>query len=175
MKKALFIIVAFCICPAVFSQETATVKIEPKNEIKLNLGMFLALYPEISYERILGDDLGFGVSAAVSLDDDSENIFQITPYFRFYFGGKPTRSFFIEANMGLVGFKEENYSYYYDYSSSQSYDYSEKNVVDFGLGVAIGYKYINRKGFTGEIYAGVGRTFDDRAYPRLGITIGKQF
>jgi hypothetical protein len=170
MKKALFIVLAFCICPAVFSQETETVKAAPVNEVKLNIGMFLALYPEISYERSIGEDLGFGVSAAVSLDDDSENTFQITPYFRFYFGNQPVRSFFIEANMGLVGFRE----YEYDYSSYYSYA-SEKTVVDFGLGLALGYKYINRNGFTGEIYAGVGRTFEDRVYPRLGINIGKQF
>jgi hypothetical protein len=172
MKKVLLILMAFCVFPAVFSQETA--KVEPKNELKLNLFNFLLLYPEISYERILADDLGVGVSAAFSLDNDIETNFQITPYFRFYFGSKPAKTFFIEANMALVGFKEYDYDYLYPY-----YDYleKEKNSVDFGLGLALGYKYYNRKGFTGEIYAGLGRTFSDydRFYPRVGITIGKQF
>jgi hypothetical protein len=173
MKKALFIVAAFCICHTVFSQETE-INVKPKNEVKLNLATFLALYPEISYERSIADDLGFGVAAAVSFDDDATNIFQITPYFRFYFGGKPSRSFFIEANMGLAGFKEKYYSGSY-YSDSYYSSYSKTNVVDFGLGFALGYKYYNRSGFTGEVYAGVGRTFEDRTYPRLGISVGKLF
>jgi hypothetical protein len=90
----------------------------------------------------------------------------LTPYFRFYFGSKPHKTFFIEANAALISCEEDEY---YEYSSRQT------NVLDFGLGFSVGYKFFNRKGFTGELYLGVGRTFGDRAYPRVGIALGKQF
>ena len=170
MKKVLFIVAVFCMPFVVFSQETEKVKTEPVNEVKLNLATTVFIfYPEISYERSLTKDLGLGVAAAVALKNDILYNFQITPYFRFYFGSKPVRSFFIEANAALVGLDD---AYFSDFLNS---DRDRQNVTDFGLGLAVGYKFINNRGFIGEIYSGVGRTFGDRAYPRLGISVGKQF
>ena len=165
MKKGLFIAVALCMCcHVVFSQETEKVKTEPVNEIKFNLLTCLALYPEISYERSLTEDFGLGLAIAVSLYDDIiPYSFQMTPYFRFYFVNNPVKAFFIEMNAALVSSKD----YYYDGAN--------QNVADFGLGLALGYKVFNRKGLIGEFYLGLGRTFGDRAYPRLGVSIGKQF
>ncbi len=45
-----------------------------------------------------------------------------------------------------------------------------------GLGIAIGWKYLSRNNWIGEIYLGGGRDFiNDGGYPRLGISIGKRF
>jgi hypothetical protein len=171
MKKLLFITVALCMCIVAFSQETEVMKAKPKYEVKLNLTNTLALFPEISFEHSLKDDLGIGMSLAVSLNGGPYNL-QLTPYFRIYFGNKPTKAFFIEANAAFVTFEKDIYEYYDDWPYSS---YKSENAVDFGLGLAVGYKLFNKKGFTGEIYTGLGRTFENRIYPRVGISLGKQF
>ena len=171
MKKTLLTLAVLCMCHAVFSQEAEKVKKEPLNEIRLNLATTVfALYPEINYERSLTEELGLGIAAAVSLNgksfDELYN-FQLTPFFRFYFGRKPFKLFFIEANAALVNFR----NYYYE----SVYSGRNKTITEFGLGLAIGYKFFNRSNFTGEIYTGVGRTLGDYFYPRIGISIGKLF
>ncbi|MDR1583223.1 MAG: hypothetical protein LBS55_08210 [Prevotellaceae bacterium] len=177
MKKVLCTVAALCMWLAAFSQETETVTTAPQYEIKLNLINTLILFPEISFEYHLKDDLGMGLALATSLNGGEPYNVQLTPYFRFYFGNKPAKMFFIEANAALVGLQDD--TYYYDYSHDDpSYldvQYRNQTVTDFGLGFAVGYKFFNKKGFTGEIYGGMGRTFGDRAYPRVGICIGKQF
>ena len=164
-------LVALCICHAIFSQETKDGKTEAKNEVKLNLLMTVLKIPEISYERILSNNLGLGLSAGFSFDNDALDInYQIIPYGRFYFGRKHGSGFFIEANAALVGFKEE---YYVNYT----YEYRTRDVTGFGVGFAIGGKFINNNDFIGEFFLGCGNTFskNDYIYPRIGVSIGKQF
>ena len=169
MKKVLFIVAALSMCQAVFSQETEKVKTKATNEIKLNLLMTVLSFPEITYERIWGDNVGLGLSVGFPIESSDTN-FRILPYGRFYFGESSTKSFFIEANTAIIG--HEKYYYDYDYYNSKT-----QNTTDFGLGVAFGYKYINSKGLVGELHLGIGRAFGsyDQMYPRLGISIGKQF
>jgi len=156
MKKVLLVVVVvFCTCHVVFAQETG------KNEVKLNLLSTAAfLYPEVTYERLLARDMGLGVSTAISLKGSSYYIFQLTPYFRGYFGKNPHANFFIEANMALTGIR----------SAKQ-----QRHVADFGVGVAAGWRYLSSSGLVGEVYMGGGRTIDDRFYPRFGVSIGKRF
>jgi len=170
MKKVWLTIALFCVCFSMFSQETEKIKSEAKNEIKVNLLMTLFSFPDISYERILGNSFGFGLSAGIPIENDFDTKYRILPYSRFYFGESLIKSFFIEANIGIEGYKK------YSYSWSENYSHSEtKNALDLGIGVAVGYKYVNSKDFIGELFLGVGRTSNDRAYPRVGISIGKQF
>ncbi|MDR2683690.1 MAG: PorT family protein [Dysgonamonadaceae bacterium] len=174
MKKAFLITATLCLCTVAFAQETA--KAGSRYEIKVNLTNALALFPEVGFEYTLKDDLGLGLSLATALDNDLSYSVQFTPYFRFYFGSKPAKTFFIEANAALLGFREDSYSISYDgYSTSVYSNSRKKTVTDFGLGFAVGYKFFNKKNFTGEIYGGLGRTFADRVYPRVGIAVGKQF
>ena len=164
MKKVGFIIIALCLCNAVFSQETA----DAKNEIKVNLFMTVLSFPDISYERVWGNNFGLGLSIGFPLESNNTN-FRILPYTRFYFGESLTKSFFIEANAAFESYKEYNYS---------SYMLKTQNDLSFGLGVSFGYKYVNLKGLIGELFLGLGRTFDSentRIYPRVGISLGKQF
>ena len=63
--------------------------------------------------------------------------------------------------------------------------YNKENYFDMALGLAVGRKWINRKGFTLETLLGVGRNlfFDEEsdssdrtaASARLNISIGKRF
>jgi hypothetical protein len=168
MKKTLFILLALYIsCHTVFSQ----VKEKATNEIKVNLLMTLFSFPDISYERVWGNNVGAGISLGFPLES-SDTKFRILPYGRFYFGESLMKSFFIEGNMAIEGHKEYQLAY-----TSSSYYTSTTTNTNIGLGVAFGYKYINRKGLLGEIFLGLGRTFNDNYnfYPRCGISIGKVF
>lgn len=176
MKKILIIIIALSVCFAAFSQEVEHKKSTASNELRLNVLTTVALFPEITYERCFANDFGVGLSAAVALGGDIDvgnevYTYQITPFFRFYFGSKPSSGFFIETNMSLIGLKYTYTIFYPSYYYSPGYSYSD-NTAAFGLGFSVGYKYFNTRNLVGELYAGVGRTFGDMAYPRVGISLG---
>jgi hypothetical protein len=177
MKKILCVIAMLCIFHVAFSQETESIKQETENtkivsanELRLNLLTTIFLFPEITYELCFDNDFGIGLSAALSLNKtvvgENEYLFQITPFFRFYFGSKPSSGFFIETNMALIGFEYANYS---------SYERQKRTVTDFGLGFSMGYKYFNTRNLIGELYLGLGRTIESYAYPRIGISLGVRF
>jgi hypothetical protein len=153
------------------------------NELKINLLFSVIGMPEITYERILKDNMGVGLSAFVGLDNDIDYTYGITPYFRVYFGQKKASGFFIEGNASVIG--NRSYHYIPSYSNYYPPNPSELQVkvteTSFGLGAAAGGKFLTRNGFLGEAYLGVGRLLGERhsysgeAYPRIGITIGKRF
>lgn len=156
------------------------------NEIKINLLYSVLAIPEITYERIIEDNMGAGISLAIGAT--SENVFGskinyiITPHYRLYFGNKKANGFFIEGNAGIISYKEFDYSSlpYTSYPTGYNYTLHKENYTDFGLGAAAGAKFLTRNGFLGEAYLGVGRVFGGKsqsleAYPRLGLTIGKRF
>jgi len=154
-KRVLFIIVGLCICSPCFSQLSQT----ERNEVKVNVAMTLIKYPEISYERFLGNRLGAGLSVGIPLKrNDWDMRFLILPYGRFYFwesdeegaiqwrqrsyihGTLTDRSFphtvsclFVEINAGIYGKNEDS-----DIITSRH------TATKFGLGFAIGYKILRQ-------------------------------
>jgi hypothetical protein len=169
MKK----IIAF-VLPVLFSGHFAFAQDKNEqdilnNEIKLNVGATAFLYPEINYERILSDDSGLGIGVLFSLINDEDVKYLITPFYRFYFGRHRAQAFFVEVNAGLKGSKEE------EYSMNGGYFY-KKSHVNFGLGAAMGGKFIiPRKRIICEFYLGGGRMGSSDLYPRVGISVGKRF
>ncbi len=151
------------------------------NELKLNLLMTIIGAPEITYERLIGDNMGLGLTAGVSIsEDDVDYKYIIMPHYRLYFGGKKANGFFIEGNAALMGNRDYTQLYYTDYyPSGGMHSRNWETKTQFGLGAAAGAKFLTRNGFLGEVYTGVGRVFGSRrlieAYPRVGITIGKRF
>jgi hypothetical protein len=153
------------------------------NELRINLLMSISGLPELTYERYIADNMGVGLSAAISLDkfENQSTRSIILPYYRVYFGSKKASGFFIEGNMAVVGQKELYNTYdYYSYSNYSYYSssYSTKSTTNFGLGAAVGAKFLTRNNFLGEVYLGVGRLFGESilsAYPRVGISLGKRF
>ena len=184
----LFLVVAFCFIGTVaFSQMR-----HYRNEIKLNILTSCLLHPEINYERVISDYFeypdyyGFGFSATASLiapeslDPESDfadfakmmakicGNYQIAPYFRFYFskfdeffyhvGLKRPNLFFIETNLAVIGYEDR---------------------TSFGLGLAVGKKFINSMNYAAEIYFGGGAGTSDfkgiDVYLRFGINLGKRF
>lgn len=153
-----------------------------KNELKINLLFSIAGMPEISYERILADNMGLGISAFVNIETDNDYKYGFIPHWRLYFGQKKAGGFFIEGNAVFVGVKENRYdvypAIYPPYTNPQP---PLHTYAKFGLGAAVGAKFLTRNGFLGELYTGVGRLFGNNsrttveAYPRVGITLGKRF
>ncbi|MDT4872512.1 hypothetical protein FQZ97_1076980 [compost metagenome] len=187
MKKLLFIaLILICFLPA-FAQKTDTLRTTIQkeaealghggnNELKFNLAMAIAGMPEISYERLLEDNMGLGVSVMAGLDKDSEYNFSLTPHFRLYFGQKKANGFFIEGNATVVDFSDRSM----DYITLKD-DIRYKSYTKFGFGAAAGAKFLTRNGFLGEIYMGASRLFgvssasSYEVISRAGITIGKRF
>jgi len=193
MKKLLLMGLLIASSFASFAQEADTIKKAIQkdaesighggvNEIKFNLLYAILGMPEVSYERILADNMGVGASLFVGLDDKVDYKFGFTPHFRVYFGTQKANGFFIEANATVL--TTNGYDYYEGSYSSQSgtkINYIEQNSTNFGMGASVGRKFLTRNGFLGEAFLGVGRLFGNRtpyvseAYPRLGITLGKRF
>src|SRR5687768_7683065 len=64
------------------------------NEIKLNLLYTVIGIPEISYERLLKDNMGVGLSIFAAIDNKQDYSFAAIPHFRVYFGAKKAAGFF---------------------------------------------------------------------------------
>lgn len=180
-----FLITAIAVCSFLITNAQEDDSDGPVNrreigctELKFNMGTALFELIEVSYERILNNDMGVGLSASYSFDEFSDLKGMILPYFRFYPSeSRRAKGFFLEANTGLI-FSE---ALYYDYSSPNfNYGQSQyENRVGFGLGVAAGGKFISKRGLFGEVVGGIGREFNDETildfYPRVGINFGYRF
>ena len=176
MKKLLALL-----CLMVFNsgycqmKETASFN---KNEIKGN-ALFLVLGAvEVTYEHLLNEDSGFGVSLFFANKEDFDTNFSLTPYYRAYFGEKPAAGFFVEAfSMVSTG---ENGSYTgYDYNTDTSYYVEGEKYTDFALGFGLGSKWIHSRGFTFEINGGICRNLLGSNSPEIAgrgaITLGYRF
>lgn len=189
MKNFLFVVLILGFVQMGFAQDELSEEEEAQlrteeldqtgnHEIKFNLGMAVVGIPEVSYEYFIEDNMGVGISAAIALVNPDEITLRgiITPYYRLYFGKKKAAGFFIEGNAAIAHYEDDYYDYYWD--GEGSYEYEENKFTDFGFGLAVGFKLLARNGFSGEIYAGGGRLFNDesiQAFPRLGVSLGKRF
>jgi len=154
-------------------------------EFKLDF-LDLLVFPALSvgYEKINNSSTAFGTTLFINLggeDSDWNDNLAITPYYRFYF--------LQSEDYGGYGVFAEVFTKFafgdaevYNLTSST---YNEENYFDMALGLAVGRKWINRKGFTLETLFGIGRNlfFDEEsdsgdrsaASARLNISIGKRF
>ena len=154
-------------------------------EFKLDF-LDLLVFPALSvgYEKINDSSTGFGTTLFINLggeDSDWNDNLAITPYYRFYF--------LQSEDYGGYGVFAEVFTKFAfgdaDVYNENSLTYNNENYFDMALGLAVGRKWINRKGFTLETLFGVGRNlfFDEEsdsgdrsaASARLNISIGKRF
>jgi hypothetical protein len=170
-----------------YSQENQTTSLK-KNELKINAVMLLAGAFEVTYERLLDNESGVGMSLFASFDNDIDVKFSATPYYRFYFGDKPAAGFFAEGFGMLNSYERQGYNEY-DYNTGVLNEVvSDKKIVDFALGFGIGGKWVTKKGIIFELNAGVGRNLfnssnddynDDynnyQIVGRGGVSIGYRF
>lgn len=180
MKKTILLFVLVSISFYTFSQEPGesnNLQLK-KNEIRLNILSSTLGMPEISYEYSLSDDFGLGVYTLAGLDYDVYNIkYGVLPYGRLYIGNKLDRGFFIEVNSGIFSHKVTVYETHYSDGIVQSITKSEYKIEP-ELGFAVGYKFLTKNNWVGDIFVGVGRGLslgDGPVHTRVGISIGKKF
>ena len=181
MKK-LFILICLTLSLFGYGQEKETIDFK-RNELKGNALLLVIGAGEFTYERLLDEESGVGVSLFFNYDDQFYTGFSLTPFYRFYFSKKPAAGFFVEG-FGMLN-SYESYVYnnnsYDPYNSSNSFNFNVENRTDFALGFGLGSKWINKKGFLFEINAGVGRNLfnsndtDNEIVGRGGITLGYRF
>lgn len=139
-----------------FAQPSSSSIFERRHEFTFGAVKLLAgPIVEVNYEYIFREDFTFGSSVLVNgrNDNDWEEDFSVTPFVRFYFQERKefaAKGFFIE------GFGK--------YSNGRNNDYGNDNKQRYNaasLGLAGGYKLINRTGFVLEVVAGGGRTLGE--------------
>ena len=191
--KNLFLIFFFSISLYSFSQEIQQVEVIKsekqieklteligQNEIKIDFLDFI-IFPALTvgYEKNKNSSTAFGATMFINfngeLGDEWNDKFAITPYYRFYF---------LESkDYGGYGVFAEIFT---KFSTAKIKNYSNlksKSYTDISPGLAVGRKWINRKGFTFELMFGVGRNllYDkdiigmNTATLRSGVSIGKRF
>ena len=182
MKKALLVLLAgLFLSTSTFSQENEQDNENQNfNEVKLN-ALYLVLGAfEGSYEYLLNEESGVGISLFLPIDDDAVDAinYYISPYYRFYFGNKYAAGFFLEGFGMLNSIKND--TYYFNNGTDPTF--VEENITDFALGIGLGGKWVTARGLTGEINLGVGRNlfntkeeYDNDFVGKLGITIGYRF
>lgn len=179
MKQLLLVLLILLSVTTTFAQ-TDTDIVDRRyglNELKFNAGTALFELLELSYERILNNDMGVGMSASYSSMEGQDYRGSILPYFRFYPSEKQVASgFFLEANTGVV-FSENSGFIRVDQNGIFVVD--DERYVSYGFGVAVGGKFVSKTGLFGEIYGGIGREFLDESfievYPRVGLNFGYRF
>lgn len=182
MKK-LLTIMCFSIVTLGYSQDANEEGLK-KNEIKGNAISLVFGYPEFSYERLLNNESGVGISIGFAADKNFDTKFTLSPYYRFYFGKKPAAGFFVEGFAMVNSINTgDYYNNYYDTYYEQYYVKGE-SYTDFALGFGLGSKWITKKGFLFEINAGIGRNllnnekndfYDHTIVGKGGIVIGYRF
>jgi len=182
MKKLIITAILLVISSSLFAQEKNQESF-PKNELKINMSNLIAFkWVDISYERILNEESTFGVGTLFSLDPEVNGIdeyrtFSVTPYYRHFFSNKYAQGFFVEAFGMIHSGKIENYIYT-DFPPYETI-ITEDTYTDFAVGISVGAKFVTKRGFIAEIYAGIGRDLlnnsDIEVVGRGGVSIGYRF
>ncbi|MDF1516959.1 MAG: DUF3575 domain-containing protein [Lutibacter sp.] len=183
MKKITLSALLFIVGISLFAQENET----KQNELKINMSNLIGFkWFDVSYERLLNEEASIGVGTLFSLDKESEGLdeyrtFSITPYYRQFFSSKYAQGFFVEAFTMLHSAKQYTYNYIYaDFPPYESYEYTrEDKFTDFAVGISVGGKWVTKRGFVAEVYAGIGRDLlnqsDIEVVGRGGVSIGYRF
>ena len=183
MKTKLLSLAFFAMCSGVFAQELS--EEFPRNELKINAAYLLAGIIEMSYERSINEDSSFGISANYDVAGDSNYTTMISPYYRLFFSKNHAAGFFFETSTTFLWEQGDDDIVYYSsedviYPDSYYVNSYGENVFGWGLGIAVGGKFLTSNNWVFEVVAGLGRNFINTdeisdLYPRLGISIGKRF
>lgn len=180
MRKLLLSLLVL-LCAHVAAQDSDPNGMAPKHELKLNAtNLIVAAYLDGAYEYLINEETSLGVGLLVGLGEDDildgYRTFSLTPYFRQFFSKGYAKGFFVEGfgmlNTGRIddyvfeGFPDEGM-------------YIEEPYTAFALGISIGGKFVTKRGFVAELYAGVGRNLIGTDWPdfvgRGGVSLGYRF
>lgn len=141
------------------------------NEIRLNAFFLVLGAVELTYENILNEHSGIGLSIMLPISNEvREDVkYYMSPYYRFYFGEKHAAGFFLEG-FGMLNNVKREY-----------FDRDDEFITDFALGIGFGAKWLAKKGITAELNMGIGRNLfknnkgDSELIGRAGISFGYRF
>ncbi len=183
MKKQILVLLLCSISTFSFSQEDTKDpkdKTNAKHEFRIDaLEGLVVPALDISYEYIISQYSGVGATLWLSFDSDIDDYqdFAFTPYYRQYFFNKKdygARGFYAE---GLLQFArgEEDVFVIDGSSNNTTEDWSK-----FGIGFALGQKWVSKNGFSLDLNIGGGRYFGSsdvgpEAFIRGGIGVGYRF
>lgn len=147
-------------------------------EFRLNMLDLLTINAlNFSFEKLVDSQNSYGVSAYLNgkFTEFPYAKFSVSPFYRFYFLNKEgygARGRFVEVFSSFATGDGDSES---DLLSGSS---SDKSWTDVSLGVSVGKKWINKKGWTFEIYIGAGKYLFSEDSPshvlRYGLTLGKR-
>jgi hypothetical protein len=176
MRK--IVLVAFFLFTIIAKSQEAKKYDFSRNELKGNALALIFGSFNVTYERILNEESAIGVSVNLPFDKDYWELnYSLTGYYRYYFGKKPAAGFFGEA-FGMLNSTDD-----FVYNNDSNFDYEQKTLTDFALGIGLGGKWVTKKGLLLEINGGLGRNlfnnqYDDRDFEligRLGVSVGYRF
>ncbi|WP_405206764.1 hypothetical protein [Aquimarina sp. LLG6339-5] len=164
-----------------------------KNEVSinpLNLIAFGAL--DIGYERVLNNNstLGFDLFYSlvdrdndedfISTDDIFDKEIAFTTSFKYFFGSRIARGFYVEGFGMLSSGEHEEYIEVFDNQGNFiSASDVEQEYTDFAIGFAVGGKFVTRNGFFIDIGFGIGRNLFSNKSPdiivRPNLYLGYRF
>lgn len=164
-----------------------------KNEISinpLNLIAFGAL--DIGYERVLNNNstLGFDLFYSlvdrdndedfISTDDIFDKEIAFTTSFKYFFGNRIARGFYVEGFGMLSSGEHEEYIEVFDNQGNFiSASDVELDYTDFAIGFAVGGKFVTKNGFFIDIGFGIGRNLFSNKSPdiivRPNLYLGYRF
>jgi len=185
MKKAILVLFLFASIVSVTAQENESQEtILKQNELKINMSNLIGFkWADFTYERILNEESSLGIGALFTLDQNSNDgleeyrTFSITPYYRHFFSRKYAEGFFVEAFGMLHSGEDEIYSF--DSIADPNGTYRDEKYTDFAVGISVGGKFVTKRGFIAEVYAGIGRDLlgqsEIEVVGRGGVSIGFRF
>lgn len=183
MKKSIFtlslflFVTLFTIAQEVNNTSEYEMLYQKKHELRIDaLEGLIVPAIDISYEYVINKYSGVGASIFMNVSSEPEDYqkFAISPYYRQYFFNKKdfgARGFYGEGVLQFAG-------------GSENFFNENGNVIDeewssFGVGFAIGQKWVSENGFVIDISLGGGRYFGNDLGPegffRGGVTVGYRF
>lgn len=155
-----------------------------QTELRINaLSLLVGPALDISYEHVLSNSSGLGGSLLLNFSGDNYGSQKValSPFYRFYFFDQKdygSRGLFVEgfSSFALV----EPYTEWVELRDGSYVEQDQSNKFQWSIGFSAGRKWINERGFSFEIFLGVGRYLlnteaTDEVHPRIGASLGKRF
>lgn len=153
MKKLSLFILLLCFIN-LFTQQQETESTRQNDFVLAPVELIGGLLVNVSYERLLNEKSGIGISAIVSINDEVLDQFtQFSPYYRRYFGKNYASGFFIEGFVPITTTKVDLDGYVFGNNNSII---SDKETTSIGIGAGIGGKWKLRNNILFETSVGVG-------------------
>lgn len=160
-----------------------------KHEFRIDvLESLLVPAIDISYEYVLSKYSGIGASVNFDFDDDDfdfDQKFAFTAYYRQYFFNKKdygARGFFAEGLLQYANGNNNDISFITDDQGFITETVQSSGTWNkFGVGAAIGQKWVSKNGFVLELSLGGGRYLGDdddnspEGFFRGGVSFGYRF